>query len=175
VQLANAVSADAWMNVPIMADDNYIRQMATLVQSQLGASQRVYVELSNEVWNSSFSQSKYAASHGQALWPTQPSGREGYEYNRAWYGMRTAQMCDIWRSVWRSDPRLTCVLGAQAAWSASATAALKCQYWTEGAPCSGHAIDAVAVAPYMGGAVPSQAYSSPCIRKTIPPSPPEGS
>jgi hypothetical protein len=155
VQLANAVSADAWMNVPVMADDNYISQMATLVQSQLGRSQKIYVELSNEVWNSSFSQFKYAVSQGQALWPTRSSGSGGYEYNRAWYGMRTAQMCDIWRSVWRSDPRLVCVLGAQAAWSVSATEALKCPYWTQGAPCSGHAINAVAVAPYMGGAVPS--------------------
>jgi hypothetical protein len=155
VQLSNAVSADAWMNVPVMADDNFIRQMAALVHGQLGGTQKIYVELSNEVWNFSFSQAKYAASQGQALWPTRPPGSGGYEYNREWYGMRTAQMCDIWRSVWHSDPRLVCVLGAQAAWSFSATEALKCPYWTQGAPCSGHAIDAVAVAPYMGDAVPS--------------------
>jgi hypothetical protein len=155
VQLANAVSADAWMNVPAMADDNFISQMATLVHSQLGSTQKIYVELSNEVWNSSFSQSKYAVDSGKALWPARSSSRGDYEYNREWFGMRTAQMCDIWRSVWRSDPRLVCVLGAQAAWSFSATQALKCPYWTQGAPCSGHAIDAVAIAPYMGGAVPS--------------------
>jgi hypothetical protein len=155
VQLANAVSADAWMNVPVMADDNFISQMATLVHSQLGSSQKIYVELSNEVWNPSFSQSKYAVDRGKALWPTRSSSRGDFEYNREWFGMRTAQMCDIWRSVWRSDPRLVCVLGAQAAWSFSATEALKCPYWTQGAPCSGHAIDAVAIAPYLGGAVPS--------------------
>ncbi|MEA3172945.1 MAG: hypothetical protein QOF42_356 [Gammaproteobacteria bacterium] len=161
VQLANAVSADAWMNVPVMADDNFISQMATLVHSQLGGSQKIYVELSNEVWNSSFSQSKYAVDRGKALWPTRSSSRGDFEYNREWFGMRTAQMCDIWRSVWRSDPRLVCVLGAQAAWSFSATEALKCPYWTQGAPCSGHAIDAVAVAPYMGGAVPAAWTSQP--------------
>ena len=38
VQLANAVSADAWMNVPVMADDKFISQMATLVHSQLGGT-----------------------------------------------------------------------------------------------------------------------------------------
>jgi len=161
VQLANAVSADAWLNVPVMADDNFIRQMATLVHSQLGSTQKIYVELSNEVWNASFGQFKYAESQGRALWPTRPSGREGYEYNREWFGMRTAQMCDIWRSVWRSDPRLVCVLGAQAAWSFTATEALKCPYWTAGAPCSGHAINAVAVAPYLGGAVPLAWTSQP--------------
>jgi hypothetical protein len=161
VQLANAVSADAWMNVPVKADDNFISQMATLVHSQLGSTQKIYVELSNEVWNSSFSQFKDAVDRGRVLWPTRSSSRGDYEYNREWFGMRTAQMCDIWRSVWRSDPRLVCVLGAQAAWSFSATEALKCPYWTQGAPCSGHAIDAVAVAPYMGGAVPSAWTSQP--------------
>jgi hypothetical protein len=155
LQLANAVSADAWMNVPVMANDNYIAQMATLVRNQLGKSQKIYVELSNEVWNSSFSQYNYAVTRGQALWPSQPSGDGGFEYNREWFGMRTAQMCDIWKSVWGSDPRLVCVLGAQAAWSFSATEALKCSYWTQGAPCSVHAINAVAIAPYMGAAVPS--------------------
>jgi hypothetical protein len=155
LRLANAVSADAWMNVPVMADDNYITQMATLVHNQLGTSQNVYVELSNEVWNSSFSQYNYAVAQGHALWQGQPPGAGGYEYNREWFGMRTAQMCDIWKSVWGSDPRLVCVLGAQAAWSFSATEALKCPYWTQGAPCSRHAINAIAIAPYMGGAVPS--------------------
>jgi len=155
LQLANTVSADAWMNIPIMADDDYIRQMAMLVHSHLGSSQKIYVELSNEVWNSEFRQAKYATSLGQALWALRPSGPDGFEYNRQWFGMRTAQMCDIWRSVWHSDPRLVCVLAAQAAWSPSATEALKCSYWTQGSPCSGHGIDAVAVAPYMGGAVPA--------------------
>jgi hypothetical protein len=162
LQLANSVSADAWMNVPVMADDNYITQMATLVHNQLGNTQKIYVELSNEVWNSGFSQYHYAVTQGHALWPSQPSGGGGFEYNREWFGMRTAQMCDIWKSVWGSDPRLVCVLGAQAANSFSATEALKCPYWTKSdaaparaAPCSGHAIDAVAIAPYMGGAVPS--------------------
>lgn len=154
LKLANAVSADAWVNVPVMATDDYITQMATLVHNQLGSNQKIYVELSNEVWNSGFSQYRYAVSQGHALWPSQPSGDGGFEYNREWFGMRTAQMCDIWKSVWGSDPRLVCVLGAQAAWSFSATEALKCPYWTQGAPCSGHAINAVAIAPYMGGAVP---------------------
>jgi hypothetical protein len=161
VQLANAVSADAWMNVPVMADDDFIHRMAELVHDQLGNTQKIYVELSNEVWNSSFNQAKYAVTQGKALWPARSSSNGDYEYNREWFGMRTAQMCDIWRSVWRSDPRLICVLGAQAAWSFSATQALKCPYWTQGAPCSGHAINAVAVAPYMGDAAPSAWTSQP--------------
>ena len=150
VQLANTIGADAWLNVPAMADDNYITQMATLVHNSLGASQKVYVEFSNEVWNGVFSQYHYAVAQGQALWPSQPGGGGGYEWNRNWYGMRTAQTCDLWKAAWGTDAnRVVCVLGAQAATTYSATDALKCAYWS-GAPCANHHIDAVAVAPYFG-------------------------
>src|ERR1700734_3882564 len=137
---------------PVMAQQKYITHTSQLVHRPLGNTQKIYVELSNEVWNSGGSQYHYARTLGHAPSPSQPSGGGGFEYNREWFGMRTAQMCDIWKSVWGSDPRLVCVLGAQAAWSFSATEALKCPYWTQGAPCSGHAINAVAIAPYLGGA-----------------------
>lgn len=156
VRAANAISADAWLNVPTMADDNYITEMSRLVHGLLDDAQKVYVEYSNEVWNSSFPQYRYAASQGQGLWPTRPGGNGGYEWNRNFYGMRTAQVCDLWKAVWGKDSgRVICVLGAQAAWSASALESLQCPYWSQGTPCSRHGIGAVAIAPYLGGQVPS--------------------
>lgn len=150
VRLANATGADAWLNVPAMADDNYITQMATLVHNSLGASQKAYVEFSNEVWNGAFPQYHYAVAQGEALWPSQSGGGGGYEWNRNWYGMRTAQTCDLWKAAWGKDAnRVVCVLGAQAATTYSATEALACPYWS-GAPCAKHNIDAVAIAPYFG-------------------------
>jgi hypothetical protein len=155
VQLANTISADPWLNVPHMADDNYIAQMATLVHAQLGPSQKVYVELSNEVWNNRFPQYQYAVNQGRAIWSRQPGGDGGDQWNRNWFGMRTAQMCDIWKSVWGAEAgRVICVLAAQAAATRSATDSLKCPYWTH-APCSSHHIDAVAIAPYFGWTVSS--------------------
>jgi hypothetical protein len=154
VQLANAVSADAWLNVPVMADDNYVTQMATLVHSQLGKTQKVYVEFSNEVWNSIFTQYRYAITQGQSVFAS-GLGSE-FDYNRNWYGMRVAQTCDIWKSVWGSDAsRVVCVLASQAANTSTATEALSCSFWTAGTPCSGHGIGAVAIAPYFGGTLPS--------------------
>jgi hypothetical protein len=151
IQLANAISADPWLNVPHMADDNYITQMATLVHTQLGAGQKVYVELSNEVWNGVFTQYHYAVSAGQALWPSQSGGGGGYAWNRNWYGMRAAQTCDLWKAAWGSDAnRVVCVLGAQAASTYSANTSLDCPFWTSGAPCSAHGFGAVAIAPYFG-------------------------
>jgi|SRR5579863_50434 len=161
VQLANTLSADPWLNVPHRADDDYIRQMALLVHGQLGPGQKVYVELSNEVWNGIFPQYDYAVSQGRNLWPGQPGAAGGYAWNRSWYGMRVAQMCDIWKSVWGADGgRVVCILAAQASSTEDAIDALTCRYW-RGAPCSAHNVDAVAIAPYFGFKVPSAWTAQP--------------
>ncbi|HEY6516057.1 MAG TPA: hypothetical protein VIY50_07930 [Steroidobacteraceae bacterium] len=162
VALANAVSADAWLNVPAMADDDYVRQMAALVHGRLGPTQKVYLEYSNEVWNNSFPQYDYAVRRGKEAWPNRPSGDNGYEWNRNWYGMRSAQICDMWKAAWGPDRnRVICVLAAQAAYGTSATEALDCPYWA-GAPCSGHGIGAIAIAPYFGDRnLPSQWVTQP--------------
>lgn len=148
ISLCNAVSADCWINVPHTADDNYITQMATLVHQQLGSTQKVYIEFSNEVWNGTYQQSHYATAQGQALWP---ANSNQFQDNRNWYGMKTAQMCDIWAQVWGSDfSRVHCVLGAQAAVTWTATESLNCPLWSAGAPCYKHHITDVAIAPYVG-------------------------
>jgi hypothetical protein len=155
VQLANALSADAWINIPVMADDNYITQLATLVHAQLGTAQKAYVEFSNEVWNTAFTQNAYAYAQGKAMWPG-ASSEQNPGLN--WYGMRVAQTCDIWKSAWGGDAsRVVCVMGAQGANPWTATQALNCALWTGNgnAPCSGHGIGAVAIAPYFGFGVPS--------------------
>jgi hypothetical protein len=151
LQLCNTVGADCWLNVPHMANDDYITQMAVLAHANLAATQKIYVEFSNEVWNGGYAQAAYAAAQGKALWPN--AGASPGAYNRSWFGMRTAQMCDIWKSVWGADAsRLVCVLGAQAGNTGTATQALDCPLWTGNgnAPCSNHNINAVAVAPYFG-------------------------
>lgn len=161
VDLANAVGADPWVNVPAEADDNYITQMATLVHNMLGADQKVYVEYSNEVWNGQFQQSKLATTNGQSLAAVAPAATLSggtFQSNRDWYGMRTAQMCDIWKSVWGTDySRVHCVLGAQAPNPYTAQEALNCPLWTGpgNAPCYKHNITDVAIAPYFGFQVPS--------------------
>ena len=161
VQLANVLSADPWLNVPHAADDDYITQMAKLVHAQLRPTQSVYVELSNEVWNNSFPQYQYAVDQGRAAWPGQPGGNGGDEWNRNWYGMRTAQMCDIWKSVWSGDARrVTCVLAGHVVSTYSVAESLKCPYWTR-APCVNHHVDAVAIAPYFGWVVPAAWSSQP--------------
>jgi len=156
IDLSNTVDADPWVNAPIQATDDYLIRMATLVHETLRPDLDVYVELSNEVWNTLFQQSRYAASQGEALWPGKATS--DYRYSIDWYGMRTAQMCDIWKFVWGSDrARVHCVLGAQDANSWTATEALDCPLWTGAGkgPCYKHNITDVAIAPYFGFQAPT--------------------
>jgi hypothetical protein len=154
VQLSNATSTDGWFNVPHMADNNYITQMATLVHQQLGSNQKAYVEFSNETWNYGFTQAAWIQAQGQAEWPS--AGLSTFDANRNWFGQRTAQMCDLWKAAWGADSgRVICVMGAQAANTYTADKSLTCPAWTAGAPCSAHGIGAIAIAPYFGGNVPT--------------------
>jgi hypothetical protein len=149
LELCNATGADCWLNIPHAATNDYITQMAILAHSMLGSSQKAYVEYSNEVWNSGYPQFAYANAQGRQMWP---GAGPRADYGNNWYGMRVAQTCDIWKSAWGADAsRVVCVMGAFAAVPWTATEALNCELWKGGgnAPCSGHGIGAVAIAPYF--------------------------
>lgn len=153
IELANAVSADAWLNIPALATNDYVTQMAKLVESQLGPTQKAYVEFSNEVWNSIFTQNAYSISQGVSLFPTAPNK---YYSGWEWYGMRVAQIGDIWYGVYGSNAfssRVVIVMAGQAANSAVAQEELSTPDW-KGAgngPAASHHIGAVAIAPYFLG------------------------
>jgi hypothetical protein len=51
IEMSNELKADLWVNMPHLADDNFIRTYATLVRDTLQPGLKVYVEWSNEVWN----------------------------------------------------------------------------------------------------------------------------
>ncbi len=69
VNLANTVTMDAWINVPLSADAGYVRQLAQLFKDSLKSNLNIYVESSNEVWNTApgYEQSAYNHAWAQAL------------------------------------------------------------------------------------------------------------
>ncbi|KGK42895.1 hypothetical protein LH51_03995 [Nitrincola sp. A-D6] len=87
VNMANTSGHDLWINVPHMATEDYIRNLALLIKygsdgespyttnvdqpvwSGLNAGQRVWVEYSNEVWSrgNSFPQGDYAEIEGNKI------------------------------------------------------------------------------------------------------------
>jgi hypothetical protein len=64
IALANQAQKDIWINIPVGATDDYVLQLAKLLKASLNASSKIYVEYSNEVWNSSFGQ--FAANRNLA-------------------------------------------------------------------------------------------------------------
>ncbi|NOQ74591.1 MAG: T9SS type A sorting domain-containing protein [Crocinitomix sp.] len=69
IDIANRTETDAWINVPISASTTYITELATLFKANLSADLTLYVESSNEVWNTApgFEQSDYNESEAAAL------------------------------------------------------------------------------------------------------------
>ena len=56
IALANQANKDIWINVPVAADDDYVRQLARLLKASLNPQTKIYLEYSNEVWNGGFGQ-----------------------------------------------------------------------------------------------------------------------
>jgi hypothetical protein len=139
VALANASGADPWFCMPHEADDNFIREFAALVASRLDSRRKVYVEYSNEVWNSQFPQAAFAESQGLKLGLSD----NRFQAQLSFYALRASQVMTIWEQA-LPPQRLVRVLGSQAANSWVTDTEL-------GVPgVRGH-IDAVAIAPYFGG------------------------
>ncbi|ERT09117.1 putative cellulose-binding domain protein [Lyngbya aestuarii BL J] len=151
VALANQVQADPWFNMPHMATDEYMANFAQSVKKSLDPNLNVYVEFSNEVWNWNFQQTHYALKQGQKRW-----GEDKGDAFRQWYGMRSAQMCEIWKGTFGNEKgRVVCVMGAHTNAKGSETKVLDCPYWVaEGnKPCYQHGIDAYAITGYFSGAL----------------------
>jgi hypothetical protein len=160
VALANQLAAHAWFNMPYMATDDYVTQFATYVHSNLGSGQRVYLEYHNEFWNI-YQPQVWMQTQGHVLWPSVPVD---FTLTANYYGMRTAQVCDIWKKVWGADAaRVTCVMGQQTWNWGVAQIALACQYWSQRPCANNHGITALAIAGYFGplGPTPSSWLSQP--------------
>jgi hypothetical protein len=92
-ELCNEANMDLWLNIPMAADDDYIRQLAMLLKSKLKPGLNIYIEHSNEVWNFSFIQ--YAWNKARAKEEVS-EGNVEYNYDKVnneeiWAQRRHAQ------------------------------------------------------------------------------------
>ncbi len=125
VMLANETGKDLYITIPVNASDQYVTNLANLlrygsdgvnpytspqanpVYPGLNPNLHVYVEWSNEVWNSSFAQSSAAATASlQAVQSGSANGKIiNYDGNapdgdfRRWVALRTVEASNIFRSV----------------------------------------------------------------------------
>lgn len=114
VELARVAGKDLWINIPGQADDDYVRTLARLLREQLPASTRIYVEYSNEVWNSMFSQTRENLAAAVREVETRPDSKlnhDGKNNPDLWRFRRVAQrgkeISDIFREVFGDAAMMT--------------------------------------------------------------------
>ena len=139
IQLANQLHKSVWVNVPAHATDDYVKQLATLLKNTLASDLTIYLEYSNETWNTGFEQAGYnKAQAGAEVVAAKKAGKESdlnYDHlavdtskadggasATTWADRRNArrakQLGDIFKSVFGAtsiNNRVRVVLGGQIA------------------------------------------------------------
>ena len=150
INLANALSADAWLNIPTYADSNYVAQMATLVHVRFGTHRRY---TSNTV-------TKFGTAHSCNMDTVSPRAR----CVCAWSGQRQRLQPQLVRHACGTHLRHLeghlgcrlepCRLSARCSRFRDLFGhgipqdAVLDRHWQRTA--SAHAINAIAIAPYFG-------------------------
>lgn len=133
IELCNWTDKNMWICVPHGANNEYIRNLAELIKEQLEPNLKVYIEYSNEVWNSIFSQYDYVREN---------AANNNLDWS-AWYAHRAVEIFRIFKDVFGGTERLVRVLGVQ-----NANPYIADKIMT--AAGAGNA-DCLAIAPYIGG------------------------
>jgi hypothetical protein len=98
--LANELGANPWFCMSWNADASYIEHFAQYVHDHLPAGRRVYVETSNEVWNTAFAATQQAIAEGEAEGlSTNPGLAALYRYAE-----KTTQVMAIWTRIFADRP-----------------------------------------------------------------------
>lgn len=150
LDLSRATGTEAWLNLPMRASDDYVKEYARLLRQKLATGQQVVVEYANEPWNGAFPAYGWMLQQARAKWPAAAADPA---LAMSWHAWRTARICQILKAEWapQSAP-VRCVLNVQAASPWLAERALQClPAQAELGKACAKWLDAVAIAPYFGG------------------------
>jgi len=136
VQLANDLDADAWFNMPHMADDTFVRNFATYVRDHLEPGRKAYVEWSNEIWNFGWGFEASQWVMGQTRLP-QNAGLDNWQVA----GREAKRDLDIWSDVFSGQTNR--LVRVAAGWAANDWVTNRVVESMAGS------FDAIAIAPYF--------------------------
>ena len=111
IEFANLVKADPWICIPHLADDNYIRECARMLKKDLNPNAKIYLEYSNEVWNTQFEQTRHAEREGVRL--GYAAANRPWEGNRPYYVRRSMEIFKIFEEEFGGADRFVRVLAWQ--------------------------------------------------------------
>ncbi len=115
IQLCNETNMDAYINVPMKATTDYITQLASLWKEKLNPNLNVYVEFSNEIWNTGPGFPQYfthmAATKAEiaAGGSTLNFDGETTIWNLGWrrVAQKTVEVSNLFRQVWGDSAMMT--------------------------------------------------------------------
>ncbi len=156
VELANQTGADPWFNMPHSVDDNFVSKFAETVFNTLHADRKIYIEYSNEIWNSGFLGFHYMETKGleEGLGNNIPvvfngtNRDESYFARLRFYSKRAVEIFDIWSARFGGTSQLIRVMGTSQGDRVLSEKVLEYNNAT-----NNNKVDALAMAPYFFGCV----------------------
>ncbi len=146
IELSNLLKKDLWINIPHKADDDYIKQLAILLEKEVNPNLKIYLEYSNEIWNAGFKQHREAAALGEALGYSGRTWEKAAKYN----AKRCADIFRIFEENFSNDSRFVKIVSSQAANSGLSGRILEFFNDPVYNPTKVTA-DALSIAPYFAG------------------------
>ncbi|MGF1452030.1 MAG: hypothetical protein ACFB21_08170 [Opitutales bacterium] len=134
IEVCNELGKHFWLCVPERGTDAYVRELAKLVEAQLDPELKVYVEYSNEIWNTNFTGTHHAAAKGEEV---------GLTFAQ-WYGLRSARLWEIFEEELQDDERIVRIVGTHYRGESRSREAM------QGVTFAGAKADALATTYYTG-------------------------
>src|SRR5439155_23627930 len=171
IDIGNRIDKDIWLNVPALADDDFITQLGNLVRQTLKPTLHCYVEYSNEVWNAQFKQFRqnYDAAKAQVAAGDSTLNDNGADPNdNYWARKRIAQRAvQIKKLMGENDPRIRVVLASQVGYAPpGGMLKMQLEYIDKSFGPPGKYVYAVAGAPYIS---PGRDETDPTKKKWFTP------
>ena len=168
--LANALDADLWITLPHLADDAFVANTAALLRDRLEPARKLYVEYSNETWNTAAGfgntgtgQTWHVAEAAKTRRAAgQPYSTNDYTAGQQYAAVRSAEIWALFETAFgpaASRDRLVRVLAAQSGNSTIASTRLAALADPALNP-AGLRPDVLAIAPYFGNPVANQASAA---------------
>jgi len=98
LELSNLVDANIWINIPHQANEDYVKNMAGMIKSELKEDLKVYLEYSNEVWNDQFAQHQWVNENAPNVLLS-PEQKYAYFTKKAFAGFTEVFIDDLSRIV----------------------------------------------------------------------------
>jgi hypothetical protein len=158
VALCNTLNANPWITIPHQANNAFVTSIANYFNTNLNPGLKVYVEYSNECWNFQFTQAEYCRATGVA------QGLDTDQW-RAWmkfYAKRSGEIHTIFENAFGSADRIVRLVAWQSANPGQCNQVLG--YYNT---YKGHEADALAVAPYFGGALGGNTHGGEVVNWTL--------